>query len=258
MFHELDEFRQLAEELARQAGEQSKAFFRRASAFETKADGSIVTEADQSLEQFMRKQIRERYPEHRILGEEYGEDGPAEARYRWILDPIDGTWAFARGIPLYAVLIALEVEGELQVGVSYFPMLDQLLSAAKGQGATLNGEPIHVSQRSDAASSLALFSKSEQPLMNGHIGDRWQRVKARFPHTAGFDGSYVAFLVAVGQAEFGSFFGRELWDYAPYAVIIQEAGGLLANWERGKDVALPHVVMTTPTVMDILKKDGVF
>jgi myo-inositol-1(or 4)-monophosphatase len=102
--------------------------------------------ADRAAEQYIRGEIKRTYPTHAIIGEEYGESGADGAPDRWIIDPVDGTKSFMRGIPLYAVLIGLEIEGTIRVGAAYFPALDEMLSGADGLGAWWNGRRAEVSE----------------------------------------------------------------------------------------------------------------
>jgi histidinol-phosphatase len=147
---ELEELLQVAQELARNAGSITLEHFGRVLSSRTKGDGTPVTEADVAAETYLREEILRRYPEHGILGEEFGETNP-EASVRWILDPIDGTRSFMRGIPLYGVLLGIEVEGVPSVGVVHFPALGETVAAALGEGCYWNGRPARVSAVSDLA-----------------------------------------------------------------------------------------------------------
>jgi fructose-1,6-bisphosphatase/inositol monophosphatase family enzyme len=119
---ELNELLEFAVDLARGAGEITLQYFRKHPETSTKSDGSYVTIADREAESYLRKQIAERFPEDGILGEEEGELQGSSGR-RWILDPIDGTFAFVHGVPFYGVLIAVEIEGEMSVGVVNIPVI---------------------------------------------------------------------------------------------------------------------------------------
>src|SRR5262245_46290495 len=111
-----------------------------------KPDDSPVTVADKKAEELVRARIEKTFPRHEILGEEFGQrDGFQYATHRWVVDPIDGTKSFTRGIPLYAVLLGLEIEGKVEVGVAYFPALDEMVAAATGEGCWWNGRRAHVS-----------------------------------------------------------------------------------------------------------------
>src|SRR5687768_2106932 len=124
---ELNELLEFAVALARGAGDITLNYFRRQPETSTKSDGSYVTIADREAEAYLRNQINERFPDDGILGEEEGEFEGRSGR-RWILDPIDGTFAFVHGVPLYGVLIALEIEREMSVGVVNIPALSEIVS----------------------------------------------------------------------------------------------------------------------------------
>jgi myo-inositol-1(or 4)-monophosphatase len=141
---ELKELLEFAVVLARGAGDITLNYFRKQPETSTKSDGSYVTIADREAEAYLRKHIGERFPDDGIVGEEEGETEGRSGR-RWILDPIDGTFAFVHGVPFYGVLIALEIDGEISVGVINIPVLGEIVSAAIGCGCFLNGEATRVS-----------------------------------------------------------------------------------------------------------------
>jgi histidinol-phosphatase len=129
----ITELLDFALELARVAEGEIVPRFRKV-ASELKSDGTVVTEADREAERSMRALITSRFPQHAILGEELGPQGPAGARHRWVLDPVDGTILFTLGVPTFGTLIGLLDEGEPVVGVVHFPALKDTLYAARGEG----------------------------------------------------------------------------------------------------------------------------
>ncbi|HSG49729.1 MAG TPA: inositol monophosphatase family protein, partial [Longimicrobiales bacterium] len=133
-----------AREFAYAAGEVTLRYFGGIVESEAKGDGSPVTIADREAEQLIRREVAARFPEHGVLGEEFPVTNEG-ARVRWILDPIDGTRSFMRGVPLYGVLIGVEVDGVPVVGVAHFPALGEMVSAGLGLGCHWNGEPCTVS-----------------------------------------------------------------------------------------------------------------
>src|SRR5215216_7276873 len=141
---ELQDLLDFAVMLARGAGDITLKYFRKQPETSTKSDGSYVTIADREAEAYLRKQISKRFPDDGILGEEDGEVEGRSGR-RWILDPIDGTFAFVHGVPFYGVLIALEIDREMSVGVINIPALREIVSAAQECGCFLNGEATRVS-----------------------------------------------------------------------------------------------------------------
>jgi len=112
---------------------------------ELKPDDTLVTVADRETERLIRARIGAKYPGHTVEGEEYRAEEGTDAGHRWIVDPIDGTKAFVRGVPLYGVLIGLEVEGTCEIGGAYFPALEEIVYAATGEGCYCNGRRIRVS-----------------------------------------------------------------------------------------------------------------
>jgi len=134
-----------ATETAYLAGRLTLGYFQTGVRPDLKDDNSPVTVADRQAEELIRSRIEKRYPRHAIVGEEYGVKESEGASHRWFVDPIDGTKSFIRGVPLYAVLIGLEIEGIVEVGVAYFPALDEMLAAASGEGCWWNGRRARVS-----------------------------------------------------------------------------------------------------------------
>ena len=125
--------------IAREAGEITLRHFREVSAEpQRKTDGSFVTSADREAERFLRRALKEEFPDDSVLGEEEGERAGSSGR-RWIIDPVDGTYSFVHGVPLYGVLIGLEVDEEPALGVVNMPALGEIVSAARGQGCFWNG-----------------------------------------------------------------------------------------------------------------------
>ncbi|MFL6295410.1 MAG: histidinol-phosphatase [Actinomycetes bacterium] len=189
---------------------------------ETKPDLTPVTEADRAVEQALRKRIGEERPGHGIVGEEFGAGQPGTAR--WILDPIDGTKNYLRGIPVWATLIALEREGRVELGVVSAPALHRRWWAARGQGAYVNGRRIRVSQvaeLSDAVLSYASLTSWEQHGM----GEEFLALARACWRTRGFGDFWSHMLVAEGVVDLAVEPEVELWDLAAPQVIVEEAGG---------------------------------
>ena len=136
-------------EAALSAGRVHLAYFRRDPRVEKKGPIDLVTAADIAVEQSFRKLIADRFPSHAVLGEEAGagRGTPVAARWRWIIDPLDGTTNFAHGLPFFCVSIALEVDRQTELAVVYDPIGEELFSAERGRGAWLNGERLRVSSR---------------------------------------------------------------------------------------------------------------
>ena len=236
-FNELLEF---AVEIARGAGEITLQYFRKQPETSRKSDGSFVTIADRQAESYLRRRIGERFPDDGILGEEEGESQGTSGR-RWILDPIDGTFAFVHGVPLYGVLIAVEIEGEMRVGVVNMPALGEIVSAAKGLGCFLNGEPARVSTTAELKDALLLstsFVKATE-LLQGH---------AKVSRTWGDCYGYV--LVATGRADVMLDPVMNLWDCAPLLPIMEEAGGTFTDWRGVRTADGGNAIATNGVLFD--------
>jgi histidinol-phosphatase len=148
---------------------------------------------------------------------------------RWIIDPIDGTKSFMRGVPLYGVLLGLEVEGKVQVGAAYYPGTDEMLCAADGLGCWWNGRRAMVSQQSlergvVCFTTLRNFEKSNRL-------QAWQRIQAASYMVRGWSDAYGYLLVATGRAEAMLDPVMAIWDCGPFPVILREAGGYFGSWD---------------------------
>jgi histidinol-phosphatase len=200
-------------------------------AVEYKGDGSEVTEADRAAEAYVRAAIAEAFPEDGILGEE-SEERPSESGRRWIVDPIDGTRSFGAGVPLYSVLLSLEVDGVISLGCVHLPVLGHTLVAARGAGAWVDGREARVSECDEISEARLVTSGLEywRDASNDHHRAGFGRLveATRFTRTWG-DG-YGYFLVATGRVDlFVDPIAGQLWDYAPMTVILPEAGGRLTQ-----------------------------
>ncbi|MGH7483505.1 MAG: inositol monophosphatase family protein, partial [Longimicrobiales bacterium] len=215
-----------AVELAWRAGRLTLGHFRAGVAIETKADRSPVTVADRDGERLIRAALERRFPDDGILGEEFGELR-AGAERRWIIDPIDGTRSFARGVPLYGVMIALEAAGVAVLGVLHFPPLGETVYAARGLGCWVDGRRARVSAVATLAEALVLTTDQER-LWRQDLADGWDdlRFEAGFVRTWG--DCYGHALVATGRAEAMIDPVSAPWDAAALQPIIEEAGGMFS------------------------------
>jgi histidinol-phosphatase len=223
---DLDSLMDFAVRTLRGAGEQTLKHFGTA-AVDYKGDGSEVTAADLAAEAYVRAAIAEAYPDDGILGEE-GEDQPSTSGRRWIVDPIDGTRSFAAGVPLYASLLALEVDGTAVLGCCHLPVTGSTLVAATGAGAWVDGRPARVSACDELSAAKLVTSGFEywrDRSSDEHRAGFQRLVDAtRFARTWG-DG-YGYFLVATGRVElYCDPIAGAAWDIAPMGVILAEAGG---------------------------------
>lgn len=222
-----------ARDLAEEAGATTLRWFGADPEVTLKDDDSPVTVADREAEALCRRRLEERFPDDGIVGEEYGVDRPGAAR-RWILDPIDGTRSFIRGVPLYGVLIALEIEGTAALGVMHFPALGQTVAAGRGLGCWAGDRRVAVSEIDTLSQALALTT-DELELVRQERATAWRRLTDRVGMARTWGDCYGHALVATGRAEIMVDPILALWDAAALQPIVEEAGGVYAGWDGRRD-----------------------
>jgi len=190
---------------------------------ETKRDGTPVTEADRSAERAIRKRLHEGFPDFSILGEEFGAEG-TRGGAEWIIDPIDGTLGFSRGIPLFSTLIALAVDGEPVMGLIDLPALDERYVGWKGGGCTRNGVPTRVSAETDL--QRAIISHGD-PFCFDERGERpaFERMAREIPILRGYTDAFGYAQVLGGGIGAMVDMGLRIWDIAAVQILVPEAGG---------------------------------
>lgn len=208
----------LALALADEADAITTRHFRTSFSVRTKADRTPVTEVDEQVERIVRARLERERPEDAILGEEFGVQGTAARR--WIVDPIDATKNYMRGIPVFATIVALEGE----VGVVSAPALGRRWWAARGLGAFCNGTPIRVSAIDTLAESHLCYD-DVPGFEKYHLGDRFLELARTCWRTRGFGDFWSHMLVAEGAVEIAVEPEVALWDVAAIQVIVEEAGG---------------------------------
>ena len=225
----LDSTLEAVGEVAARAGAVALSHFGRDLTVERKGDGSPVTIADRAAEAAARAWIVERFPADGVLGEEGGALRP-DARNQWLIDPIDGTKSFVRGVPLWATLVARLEDGEPVAGALVFPALRETLIAARGCGCHWNGARAAVSKVARLAEATVLITDER------HLG-AGQAAWADLARVAGlartWGDAYGYLLVATGRAEVMADVIANAWDLAAPQVAIEEAGGVFTDW-RGK------------------------
>ena len=234
-----------AVEVARAGGASTLGYFRRGdAAVETKADGTPVTEADKACERVIRDGLAERFSDDGVLGEEFG-DSPGTTGYRWIIDPIDGTYSFVHGVPLYTTLIGIErltsdgSPGPAVAGVVYAPALDEMLYARRGGGAwhrVAGGEPVPARVSSVSSLAEASVSTTSMDYWNPDLRPVWERVQRTAKHSRWWADAYGVMLVATGRCDAVLEPSLSPWDGAPFGPILAEAGGACCDWS-GADTA---------------------
>lgn len=242
------ELMEFAVDAAWQAGKITLEYFQRPLQFELKADASPVTVADRRAEELLRIAIETRFPDHAVVGEEFGETGPKDARYRWILDPIDGTLSFVRGVPLYGVMVALERDGAALVGVVNFPALGDMVYAARGVGAYWNGRRTRVSAVDHLDAALVLATDVSSMARHGR-GDAYERLAAASKMQRTWGDCYGHILVATGRAEAMLDPIMNLWDTAALMPILEEAGGTFTDWSGVATHTAPEAVSTNGALL---------
>jgi histidinol-phosphatase len=229
----LDSTLEAVGEVAARAGAVALSHFGRDLLVERKGDGSPVTVADRAAEEAARAWIVERFPADGILGEEGGALRP-EARSQWLIDPIDGTKSFVRGVPLWATLVARLEDGEPVAGALVFPALRETLVAARGCGCHWNGARAAVSGVARLADAAVLITDERE------LGPRqaaWSELTRAAGLSRTWGDAYGYVLVATGRAEVMADAIANAWDLAAPQVAIEEAGGVFSDWrgQRGFD-----------------------
>jgi myo-inositol-1(or 4)-monophosphatase len=203
-----------------------------------KGDINLVTDADLASEKYIVEKIRSRYPKHHILAEESGESNAVidgDKRWKWIIDPLDGTTNYAHGYPCFCVTLALEHDGEIVVGVTFDPTRDETFSAEKGQGASLNNKKIRVSNTEKLSEALIVtgfpYNFAERDNFAQHLTDFLLKSRGvRRDGSAAIDMAYVA------CGRFDGFWeeGLNPWDVAAGVLFIEEAGGRVSYYDDSK------------------------
>jgi myo-inositol-1(or 4)-monophosphatase len=235
-------------ETAYLAGRLTLGYFQTGIRPDFKADDTPVTVADRKAEELIRARIEKQCPRHAIVGEEYGMNENKEASHRWFIDPIDGTKSFLRGVPLYAVLIGLEIEGAVKVGVAYFPALDEMIAAASGEGCWWNGRRAHASDVSNLKQAVVVFSDVANFAKYGR-SEAWERIKQTTYFRAGWGDAYGHLLVATGRADLMLDPIMNVWDCAPFPPILKEAGGYFGDWQGNSTIYGNEAMSTTQVLL---------
>jgi myo-inositol-1(or 4)-monophosphatase len=248
MSHLLQPYYDFIIETAYLAGRSTLAYFQSGVRADYKADRTPVTLADKGAEELIRKRIEARFPAHAIVGEEFGATLDDSATHRWFIDPIDGTKSFLRGVPLYAVLIGLEIEGRIEVGAAYFPALDEMLAAATGLGCWWNGRRAHVSKVPRLEEAWVAFTDPGSFDKYGRTA-QFERLQKAAYHRAGWSDAYGYLLVATGRAEVMLDPIMAVWDCGPFPPIFREAGGYFGDWQGQETIYNMEALATTRTLL---------
>ena len=240
-------------DIAWQAGRLTLGHFQTRMDVERKADNTPLTIADKEAEQLMRRMIQTRFPDHAIVGEEFG-NIESDSPYTWILDPIDGTKSFVSGVPIYANLVALMDGEKALIGVINLPALNETIYAVRGGGCFWNGRSTHVSQVSEMKEAVLLTSGLH------YFGDRqaaWDRLLRASYIQRTWGDAYGYALIATGRADVMVDPAMALWDAGPLQVIIEEAGGTFTDWQGTPTIYNEESIATNgrlfAQVMDLVR-----
>jgi myo-inositol-1(or 4)-monophosphatase len=229
--------REVAISAARDAGTILRERLSRARTIDFKGTVDLVTDADRASEELIASRIHQAFPDHRLLGEEgargAGIDGNEVPEFGWVVDPLDGTTNYAHGYPHFAVSIALERRGLVVLGVVYDPMRDELFVAERGKGATLNGEPLHVSAVDQLIRALLATGFPYDIEQRGENSAIWD-VFLNASQGTRRDGAAALNLCYVAAGRLDGFWERPLqpWDIAAGGLMVLEAGGVATTYDE--------------------------
>ncbi|HVF66778.1 MAG TPA: inositol monophosphatase family protein [Pyrinomonadaceae bacterium] len=232
---------------AKEAGKILADKFGRALQVSNKGDIDLVTEADIAAERLIVERIRSYHPRHAILTEESGDVvslGDAGSDYKWVIDPLDGTTNYAHGYPVFCVSIALEHEGRVVLGVVYDPTRDELFAAERGQGATLNGRSLRVSETDELNGALLCTGFPYDVRDRGDFARHFRNFIMR-AQSVRRDGAAALDLAYVAAGRFDAFYeeGLRPWDVAAGVLLVEEAGGRVTHYDGS-----PFRIYTPPIV----------
>jgi len=218
-----------------------------------KGDDTPVTQADQGAEKVLRQRINERFPDHGIIGEEYGSENP-DADFVWVLDPVDGTFSFTYGIPLFGTLICLKHEGRPILGAINQPFLKECLIGDES-GTTLNGKPVTCSSVDSLDRALLLTTDPRRPA-SLKPQSNFQKLADQCRLFRSWGDAYGYLMVGAGRAEIMVDPIVKEWDFIGHVPIIRGAGGIITDWEGNDPVGADSVICANaalhPGVMEIL------
>lgn len=227
-------------------------YFRSKVKVDYKSDRSPVTIADKSCEKFLTGELAKKFPHHGFYGEEFG-DSSAGSEFRWIIDPIDGTRNYTRGIPYWGTLCGLEHNGEMVAGIMSLPALKKVYYASKGHGAFCDGKRIRVSKVTELEKSTIVFGG-----LSYFVGTKYERafldiIKSSY-HDRGFGDCFGYTFVADGQAEAMIDPIVSPWDVAAIKPIIEEAGGVFTDFEGNPTIYNRTGLAGNPYIHDAILK----
>lgn len=242
----LDELRTAAVEFAKAGGEVTLDYFQKSFDLSFKEDLSPVTNADRESEKRIRELIRSHYPDHGIIGEEYGREND-DADIVWILDPIDGTKSFIHGVPFYTTLIGIMVKGNPSVGVIHAPATGEMTEASLGSGCRLNGIPVTVRECKNLADATFLTTDVTSFAEYGLETPLRKMIDTTRLHRTWGD-AYGHMMVATGRADVMIDAVLHLWDAAALLPVITEAGGIYSDLSGNPVIETGNGISVVPSL----------
>lgn len=243
----------LARLLTQEAGSLASDYQRSGVIAESKADESPVTAADRACEKLIVEGIRTTFPDDGVLGEEGAKDDSASGR-RWIIDPIDGTRDYVRGIPLWAVLLGLEIEGEITVASAFCPRQNWLITAVKSEGAWLDGQRLSViDDKTDPGQAVLCFNGFHKAGVD-RLAPKLLGWTRRFWAVRSLGGAVDAMLLAQGKADIWIEPAAEPWDLAPFKLILEEVGCRFGSFDRGNTIYGGNAWACVPGLVPVVQQ----
>jgi histidinol-phosphatase len=237
---------ELAVELARRAGDLALSYFDTTFEIELKADSSPVTIADKQAEELIRAEVTRLFPADGFLGEEFG-DQPGSSGFRWVIDPIDGTKPFIRGVPLWGTLVGVEYRDEQIAGAAYAPGLGKMYHALRGDGAYRDGKRIRVTDTPTLTAATMCFSGINW-FRRADREAQFAELARRTAQQRGWGDFYGFVLVAQGACELMVDYGVNPWDVVAVRTIVEEAGGMFTDWNGVPTAYAPDVLASNGRV----------
>ncbi|MAO64351.1 MAG: histidinol-phosphatase [Balneola sp.] len=248
----IQELLKAATEIAKIGGHHTLKYFQKDFEIISKADDSPVTIADKETEQIIRAEIQKRYPDHGIIGEEFGKTNPV-SNIQWILDPIDGTKSFIHGVPFYTTLIGIMIDNEPQVGIIYAPALEELCAAAIGHGATFNGEPCSVRETKKLEDATFLVTEIDRFREMDQQELFLELLTETKIHRTWGD-AYGHMMVAIGRADLMYDPELNIWDAAALLPVVKEAGGIFSDIKGQQTIHSGNGYSTNKTLFPQVQK----
>lgn len=243
----LKELQDAAAEFAQAGGEITLNYFKKSFDLEFKSDDTPVTNADRNAEKVIRELINRHFPDHGIIGEEFGTENE-DSEVVWVLDPIDGTQSFIHGIPFYTTLIGILVNRKPQVGIIYAPALDELATAATGLGCTLNGSDIRTRECKNLSDATFLTTDVTTYEEHGFQKPLEKLLSSTRIHRTWGD-AYGHMMVAAGRADIMIDPILSIWDAAALLPVLKEAGGSFTDVHGKETIDTGNAISTNKTLV---------